>query len=106
MGVGIDIVLISRLENNDAFARRVLSKDEYNEYVRRGKSAEFLAGRFASKEAFIKAQNFIKNPVPLKDIEVVVSSSGKPALKFNNELYDLSIAHDGDYAIAIVNTKE
>ena len=55
MGVGIDICYIPRYENKDDLAKRILSNDEYKIYEVRQKKAEFLAGRFATKEAFIKA---------------------------------------------------
>jgi phosphopantetheine--protein transferase-like protein len=106
VAVGIDIVYIPRLIGKENFAKRVLSEEEYKEYLARNKCPNFLAGRFASKEAFIKAQDFIEGNVPLSSIEVVVTSSDKPKIKFRNKLYDLSIAHDKDYAIAIVNIEE
>ncbi|HZJ89471.1 MAG TPA: holo-ACP synthase [Bacilli bacterium] len=106
MAIGVDIVFIPRLIDKDDVARRILSAREYAEYEKRTHKAEFLAGRFAAKEAFLKASNNLIGKQALKTIEITVEPGGKPVLTFQGKTYDVSIAHDGDYAIAICQINE
>ena len=59
MKVGIDNVLISRMKDlNPAFPKTYLSKKEYEVYqkfVSQDRKDDYLASRFAAKEAFVKA---------------------------------------------------
>lgn len=101
MFVGVDIVKISRIKDVDALAKGILSKKELEIYASKSKKEEFLAGRFAAKEAFLKyLEEGLK--IPLKEIEVLYKSSGAPYILYKEKEYDVSIAHDGDYAIAII----
>ena len=59
-GVGTDIVQVSRMEENlakhgDRFAERILTESEMTRYSTHVKPAQFLAKRFAAKEAAAKA---------------------------------------------------
>ncbi|MCS4532567.1 holo-ACP synthase [Corynebacterium sp. ES2730-CONJ] len=75
-----------------------------------------LAGRYAVKEAFIKAwsqSNYGQPPtidsLDFSDIEVVVDVWGRPRLELQGRVAEvfpssdiqISISHDGDYATAI-----
>ncbi len=102
MGIGVDIVQISRIHDNDVFAKGILSSREYDIYLTKPNKQEFLAGRFAAKEAFTKALEKGLN-IPLKTIEVLYKENGVPYIEYNGKIINVSIAHDGDYAIAVVN---
>lgn len=59
-GIGTDIVALNRIERlhkkyGQAFAERLLSQVELLEFEQAGKPVNFLAKRFAAKEAFSKA---------------------------------------------------
>ena len=102
--VGIDIVENERVEKSmsTSFARKVLSEEEmkrFEEYKDRRK-VEFLAGRFACKEAIIKCLSEYEIP-ELNKLNIINNESGKPEIKYKD--YDLliSIAHERKYAIAI-----
>jgi holo-[acyl-carrier protein] synthase len=99
--IGIDIARISRFKNKHTLAKKILSSSEHQVYLNHPQQPQFLAGRFAAKEAFIKAYNH--PPLPeLHTIEVVIKNHGQPLIQFQNKTYPLSIAHDGGYAIAVV----
>ena len=66
------------------------------------KKAEFLAGRFATKEAFIKANGGKIKDLNFKEISVVYDINNCPVLFFRGNQYEVSISHDGDYAVAVV----
>ncbi len=71
------------------------------------------AARFAAKEAIYKALSpFIKDEYEYTDYEVSKDEKGKPVAKFNGKLaqikdiqgiknHDLSLSHEGEYAIAM-----
>ncbi len=99
MKIGIDIVQISRIEKSiksGHFLEGVFTPDE-REYC---KNAENYAGLFAAKEAYLKALGCGIDR-RLNEIEILHTDKGKPYIK-NVENSDLSISHDGDYAIAAV----
>lgn len=97
--IGTDIVKISRIEKSlekESFKKYVFTENEIN-YC---KKAENFAGIFACKEAYFKAlgTGIIKK---LSSVEVLHDDKGKPYLN-GVENCDVSIAHDGDYAVATV----
>lgn len=105
--VGCDIVNIKRFERSvenggGKFLDRIFSSYE----LARSSKAETLAGIFAAKEAVIKALGI--NAGKWQEIEIRHQKNGKPTLnlkgfvKEKEYIHDLSIAHDGDYAMAWV----
>ena len=102
--VGIDLVQISRFEkkfqeNKKYFEEKVFLPEELSDT-----RFSHLAGIFAAKEAVIKALEI--GIGRWKEIAVSHKDSGKPFLsklpeEFKNLKSDLSISHDGDYAIAL-----
>ena len=99
MKIGTDIIRISRVEKaieNEHFKERVFSKAE-REYCR---TAQNFAGLYAAKEAYLKALGTGIDR-DLCSIEIGHTNSGKPYLT-GVENSDLSVSHDGDYAIATV----
>lgn len=109
-GIGIDIVELKRIkyisERQKRFVDRILTtkeKEIYNELSDKRK-IEFLAGRYAAKEAFSKAYGTgIGEDVSFLDIEIITNQKGKPSIC--SPLTDgvhLSISHSADYAVAQV----
>lgn len=119
VGIGVDIVDIARVHGlleryRDRFARRVFT-DAENRYANRSvKSAERLAGRFAVKEAVLKALGTGKSQGILwRDVETVPGPKGKPKVNLYGNAYKylkflkasqvhVSISHDGGKAVAFV----
>lgn len=102
VGVGCDIVAINRLkQNQEAMAKRILSKKEYECYhsYHHERQLEYLAGRFAAKEAVVKA---IDQKILLSEIEVLDDDRGKPVCSIEGYILHVSIAHEKDYATAYV----
>ncbi|HNY74735.1 MAG TPA: holo-ACP synthase [Bacilli bacterium] len=101
MGIGIDIVDMRRIKDAERFAEGILSVRELALMAAKPDKLSFVAGRFAAKEAFMKALGQGLDQIPLKAIEVLYRGPNMaPYVLFNNVEYDVSIAHDGDYAIA------
>ena len=99
--VGTDIVHLPRLEKflqNEDSVRRVFHPGEL-----KGSGTERLGGFFAAKEAFFKAVG--ERPRWL-DVEITNDGSGRPVVNlppaYEGVSADVSISHDGDYAVATV----
>lgn len=118
IGVGIDLVEISRITKaniNANFAQKILTPSEILIYTRypKARQIEFLAGRFATKEAFAKAMGSgIGKDFMLHDLSVLSNKRGAPIVEFSerfekkvnkNKLkIHISITHIKDLAQAIV----
>lgn len=102
MAVGIDIVYIPRFVGKEKLAKRILSENELEIYQNRPNKEEFLAGRFAAKEAFLKAIKEGIGRIAFNRIDIVYEKDGRPQIVHGRKKYNVSISHDGDYAVAIV----
>ncbi len=111
IGTGIDIVELKRIADimnrNSSFSKRILTVNEQEVYktLTERRKTEFLAGRFAAKEAFSKAVGSgIGKHLSWQDIEITPDQNGKPTL-FTKRKYGrvhLSISHSKEYAVANV----
>ncbi|WP_066369977.1 holo-ACP synthase [Neobacillus fumarioli] len=108
-GIGIDIIELARIEElldrQGKFADRVLTvlEKERFEQLSARRRVEFLAGRFAAKEAFAKAVGTgIGKELSFLDIEIKTDHMGKPFFSKPVTKAHLSISHSRDYAIAQV----
>lgn len=85
IGIGIDAVEIDRfrrvLARTPAVARRLFTEDERAYAARFADSAPRLAGRFAAKEATMKALGVGLGAFCFRDVEVVRDPSGAPSLR-------------------------
>ncbi|WP_341300686.1 holo-ACP synthase [Lysinibacillus sp. FSL H8-0500] len=110
-GIGLDIVEIDRIakamKRTAKFKDRILSEREkilFDGYSETRK-IEFLAGRFAAKEAFSKAMGTgIGAQCKLHDMEILKGEAGNPVLYFKGEPITgfVSITHAKQYAAAQV----
>ncbi|WP_068776922.1 holo-ACP synthase [Paenibacillus sp. FJAT-26967] len=118
-GVGMDLVEIGRIAeiikepSGDRFLRRILTEEERGLADRRqGRLKEFTAGRFAAKEAVVKALGCgIGKQVGFQDISIVPDELGKPHCRISAAARDrlglhpelcihISITHTGSLAAA------
>jgi holo-[acyl-carrier protein] synthase len=119
VGLGVDIAEIDRIEaaivrRGRAFIQRVFTPAEIAYCERHRHQAERYAGRFAAKEAAMKALGTgWRRGVRWVDIEVVREPSGKPTLKFSGvtraiadrlgvKHIAITITHTGNMALAEV----
>lgn len=110
IGTGIDIVELQRIRKinmrQKRFADRILTpfeKETYNQLTEK-RQIEYLAGRFAAKEAFSKAYGTgIGMQLSFLDIQVENDEKGKPHItKPLQKGVHLSITHSTEYAAAQV----
>lgn len=115
LGVGIDIVEIRRIksaiESNERFLEKIFTSAELEYLKSRNLRAEYVAGRFAAKEAVAKALGTGFRGFDFKDIEIDRTTLGKPivilkgkakliAKKEGQYNIHLSISHGEDSAVA------
>lgn len=112
--IGIDIVFIPKFKRmlesryGSKLLSRIYNQDELQQCMDKSRESrlECLAGRFAVKEAVIKASKGELNITDLKYIEIKQDSSGFIDVFITKKnvhckKYDVSLSHDGKYAIGI-----
>ena len=103
-GIGLDLTEIPRIEEavvkRKTFPEKILTASELELFsnMRGKRRIEFLAGRFAAKEAFSKAMGTGIGETDFLDVEVLRNEKGAPVSLQGT----FSISHDGDYAMAVV----
>jgi holo-[acyl-carrier protein] synthase len=119
VGIGVDIVDVGRVKDlleryREKFVRRVFTEAEAGYAGGSVREAERLAGRFAVKEAVLKAFGTGKSQGILwRDVETIRGAMGKPEVKLYNKAskymkelkgsrIHVSITHDGGKAVAFV----
>ena len=117
LGLGIDIVEVSRLEkwlNDKKLLERFFNKEELEYVFSKGDgAARSLAVRFAAKEAFGKALGTGLAGIELKDIAVANDKTGRPFLNLSGTVLQalkekggadihLSLTHEKTTAAAVV----
>jgi holo-[acyl-carrier protein] synthase len=115
-GVGHDVLEIPRVERilrgrtGQAFMKRVLTLQEYELAQNRGlKMAEFTAGRFAAKEAIVKAFGCgIGAIIQFRDIEILPDVLGKPEVQLSEQAWQkLNLpVQSAEYAIHLSITHQ
>jgi len=112
-GIGIDITELSRVRDiisrQPKFAERILCQSEQQTFagLSGNRKVEFLAGRFAAKEAFSKANGTgIGKQLSFQDIEIASDALGKPFFVKPGVKAHLSITHSREYAVAQVIIEE
>ena len=116
VGIGVDICDVGRmrraLERHPTFARRVFTEEERSYCEERAAPAECYAGRFAVREAVIKALGGYAGR-KWRDVSVSRGQSGAPAVRLTGgakvradalgvrDVF-VSFAHERDAAVAFV----
>jgi holo-[acyl-carrier protein] synthase len=115
VGIGNDIIEISRIEKiisqyGKRFLDRHFTQKEQDYCMQFKTSSRNFSGRFAAKEAIVKALGSgIQVGIGWLDIEIVNNNQGKPEVSFSKRLHALfpqihvmvSISHSHAYATAM-----
>ncbi len=98
VGVGVDVLRIDRVDLK--LSKKILTDWELKEFESRKNKKEYLAGRFALKEAFFKAMGTGIDGNSFKDIEFTTGDNGKPQMGVYKDFpivfnfAHLSLSHD------------
>jgi holo-[acyl-carrier protein] synthase len=110
--IGTDIVSVARIKailhssKKGQFCKRVFTKSEVQYCNNKPNPAIHYAGRFAAKEALIKAISSSGNEsMPLNSIEIKSNINGEPIVNFDMTITKflnckVSISHTEEYATA------
>ncbi len=113
-GIGTDIIEIERIKlaierHGNRFLNRVFTSKEQLYCLQHNFSSVHFAGRFAAKEAIVKALGLgFRKGISWLDIEIINDSNGKPHVILSDQLKALdpsvsilvSISHCRTYATA------
>jgi len=119
IGIGIDFIEIVRIKKiifkyGNNFAKKILSAAEWEKYLISKHNINFLAKKFAAKEAASKALGTgINYGITFNQLEFYNNKLGKPKLRFlrnalkksieiNCQLIHVSISDQKLYAYALV----
>jgi holo-[acyl-carrier protein] synthase len=105
--VGIDVVETDRIyaamSKTPRFASRILTPKELERQV----TPQYIAGRWAAKEAIAKA---VGTHLTWQDVQIVEGEGGRPQVVFLNHkptgLVHVSISHDRTIASAVAVWEE
>jgi len=118
-GIGIDVIEVNRIKRaadklNERFLKRIYTENEIEYCSNMANKFQHFAGRFASKEAFLKAIGVgLFRGYQLKDIEIRNEKSGKPYIVLNDKIKKVlkklnatniyvSISHIKELSISVV----
>jgi holo-[acyl-carrier protein] synthase len=119
IGIGTDITAIDRFEHNieqhgERFVGKILSNLEKPLYEATNQKAQYLASRFAAKEALVKALGTgFKDGIIMPDIAILSNNLGRPYFELSGrakahaealhvKTFHLSISHEKQFALAFV----
>ncbi|NLA92958.1 MAG: holo-ACP synthase [Spirochaetales bacterium] len=121
IGIGVDSVKIGRLSRSrmsSHILKRLFHPSEIKELegIEAGQEGEFLASRYAAKEALVKALGSGFRGIYPSEIGVSTNAVGAPSFIFSQELlargvldnkrFHLSLTHEGSLALAFVVAEE
>jgi holo-[acyl-carrier protein] synthase len=119
VGIGIDLIELDRIagvyeRQGVRFLHRIFTESERDYFARWRDPIPRIAGRFAAKEAVMKALGTgWSDGVRWRDIEVIRRRGGKPEVHLHGrareifeslgaEFIHCTITHSRDYAMAVV----
>ncbi len=116
IGTGIDIVEIDRITkaaSKERFIEKIYSDAEIAIFETCKYRMETVAGRFAAKEAVLKALGCGLGDIPMRCIEILRAPSGQPVIELSGAAKEkatelgvkhmhISISHSARYAVAQV----
>lgn len=103
--LGIDLVEHKdMLDKDENFARRILSDSEFSYYTNinsEKRKLEYLASRFAAKEAIFKC---IGRGFVFSEVSILNKENGAPYIESVqiDEKLQISLSHTDNYSVAIV----
>lgn len=116
-GIGIDIIELERIKHmiqqQPRFIQRILTQGEQEKWhsLNNKRQLEYMAGRFAAKEALAKALGTgVGADFGWQDVSILSDSQGAPQINWHNrnptfKAY-LTISHSDNYAVAQVILEE
>jgi holo-[acyl-carrier protein] synthase len=119
VSVGTDMVSVRRISKiharwGNSFAKKILTTNEFEEFLKKKSSVWFLAKRFSAKEACVKALGTgISQGVSFQHIEISNNKYGAPKLNLSGvalqiakklciNKWHISLSDEKKYALAFI----
>ena len=102
MEIGIDMTYIPRFKEHERLAKKIFGIQEYEYYLKATNKEEFVASRFAIKEAFLKCLKKGILDLDLKTVVVCKEDSGAIHVEYLNKTYKASLSHENEYCVGVV----
>jgi len=119
VGIGVDLCSVDRMASlveryGQRFVRRVFTAEEIQRCRNPRRLHECLAGRFAAKEAALKALGTgLSHGIGWRDVELLGGEAQRPTMAFHRQAgralrargadrSHVSITHDAGQAVAVV----
>jgi holo-[acyl-carrier protein] synthase len=119
VGIGIDIIEIQRIRDvharhQDRFTNRILTNAEKDYVLKHADPSARLAGRWAAKEAALKALGTgLAEGISWREVEILPDTRGKPTLILHGKalqrakemeaaVFHVTITHSNEMAMAQV----
>ena len=99
--IGIDLVYIPEFQRQLDIGGIGFIRKTFHASEMKSDHTEHLAGLWAAKEAVAKAAASM--PQKWTEITITHDISGKPSARFGSQKFAISIAHHGEYAVAVAN---
>ena len=113
--IGLDLVDIDRIRDlqrrfDQRLTDRLLGPDEQSLLENARSPHQFVAGRFAAKEAIVKGLGkWLEHRPPWKEMQILNDSSGQPYVAFSDDITKaiptisclISITHERTHAAAV-----
>jgi phosphopantetheine--protein transferase-like protein len=99
--LGIDLAFIPEFRARLADSGGKIVELAFRSSERQSPQPEHLAGLWAAKEAVVKAAAVA--PSKWTDIVITHAGSGKPHARLGGKEFAISVAHRGDYAVAVAH---
>lgn len=97
--LGVDLVYIPEFEKQVALGGKKFLKKVFHPTESKNQKAEHLAGVWAAKEAVIKATG--RKSSDWLDIIIKYDKNGQPRACMGKIKFEISIAHHGQYVVAV-----
>lgn len=105
-GIGMDIIEVERIAQaleRPGFLAKIMTPRELDCLGAKSDKPEHIAGRFAAKEAIVKALGTGLGPVGFHDIEILTKPSGMPYAELSGPAS--AIADNANVFITITHVK-
>jgi phosphopantetheine--protein transferase-like protein len=97
--IGVDLVHIPEFDHQLTQGGSTFLEKVFHVSELKNMRADHLAGLWAAKEAVIKAAD--TEPKHYTDIRLSADARGKMQAQYRNHTFEISIAHHGEYAVAV-----
>jgi holo-[acyl-carrier protein] synthase len=110
-GLGVDIIEVPRMERavvrwGDAFLGRVFTDAERHHAAQAPAAAQRLAGRFAAKEAVMKALGLGRQGLGWRDVEIATDAIGRPLVRLSGRAAEAAAGLGiGAWSVSISHTR-